>query len=75
LTSEDSDLNAGEFGSDEWVGNLEAPRQVFSHDDVADGSTPDIGVTDVGYQIEISSFQEAGSDYSNTLTYVATPTF
>lgn len=75
FTSEDSDLNGNEFGTDLWAGDLGSARQVFSHTGVADGTTPDIGVTDVAYQVEISAFQEAGSDYSNTLTYVATPTF
>lgn len=75
VTSEDSDLNSDEFGTDLWAGDLGSPRQVFSHTGSADGATADIGVTDVGYQVEINSFQEAGSDYSNTLTYIATPTF
>ena len=65
------------FGSNLWAGDLSATvaTTVMSHTGVADGSTPGIGSTTVGYQIEISSFQEAGTDYSNTLTYVATPKF
>lgn len=81
ITSED-DLNADEFGgatpgSDLWAGNLSptVPRQVFSHNGPADGSTANIGRTRIGFQVEIESLQEAGNDYTNTLTYVATPTF
>jgi hypothetical protein len=29
----------------------------------------------IGYQAQITALQEAGDDYSTTLTYVATPTF
>ncbi|MFZ2886897.1 MAG: hypothetical protein WA021_03705 [Minisyncoccia bacterium] len=75
ITSEDADLNSNEFGTDLWAGNFHLPRQVFSHTGPSDGSTPNQGSTRVGYQIEIDSLQEAASDYTNTLTYVATPTF
>lgn len=76
LTSEDADLNGDEFGSNLWVGNFATTsRQVFSHDGPADGTTANKGSTKVGYQIEISALQEAGNDYTQTLTYVATPTF
>ncbi len=40
-----------------------------------DGVTDDIGAAQVGYQIQITALQEAGDDYSTTLTYIATPTF
>ncbi len=66
LTSEDVDL----FGSNLWVSPSTTPRTVFSHTSVVSAST-----TRVGYQAEISSLQEAGDDYSTTLTYIATPTF
>ena len=75
LTSEDSDLNGDEFGNNLWAGVTSTPRQVFSHTGPADASTPDIGSTTVGYKVEISALQEAGDDYSTTLTYIATPTF
>jgi hypothetical protein len=76
FTSED-DLNTNEFGTDLWAGNLSTttPRQVFSHDGPADGVTANIGTTRVGYRIQITALQEAGNDYTNSLTYVATPTF
>lgn len=66
LTSGDADL----FGSNLWVSPSTTPRTVFSHNDVANATT-----TNVGYQVEISGLQEAGDDYSTTLTYIATPVF
>ncbi len=66
LTSTDADL----FGSNLWVSPSTTPRTVFSHTSVVNAST-----TRVGYQAEISTLQEAGDDYTTTLTYIATPTF
>lgn len=51
------------------------PVVVFRNDGPADGSTQNIGTAKVGYKVEISALQEAGSDYTATLTYVATPVF
>ncbi|MCA9366631.1 hypothetical protein KC722_03570, partial [Candidatus Kaiserbacteria bacterium] len=39
LTSEDSDLNTDEFGSDLWVAASTTPREIFSHDGPSDGTT------------------------------------
>lgn len=76
VTSEDSTLSGGDtFGTALYVGNINTPREVFYHNGPSDGSTANIGQTRVGYKIEIDSLQEAGSDYNNTLTYVATPVF
>ena len=75
LTSEDSDLNGDEFGSALFVSASTTPRQVFSHTAVSDGTTADIGVTLVGYAIQITPLQEAADDYTTILTYIATPTF
>jgi hypothetical protein len=75
LTSEDSNLNGDEFGSALFVAASTTPRQIFSHTGPADGTTADIGRTDIGYQIEITPLQEAGDDYNTVLTYIATPTF
>ncbi len=77
LTTTDSDLvgQGTDFGVNEWVGASTIPRVVFAHDDVADGTTAGVGSARVGYQIEISALQEAGNDYTTTLTYIATPTF
>jgi hypothetical protein len=74
LTSED-DLNGTEFGTDLWVAASTTPRQVFQHNGPADGVTANSGSTRVGYQVQISPLQEAGDDYTTTLTYIATPTF
>jgi hypothetical protein len=75
LTSEDSDLNSDEFGTALFVAASTSPRQVFSHTGPADGTTTDKGTTKVGYEIEITPLQEAADDYTNVLTYIATPTF
>lgn len=80
LTSDDSDLNSGEFGTSTplWAGNFDTtnvPRQIFSHNGPSDGTTQDKGTARVAYRIQIGPLQEAGNDYTNTLTYVATPTF
>ena len=78
VTSEDENLNWG--GGDPFGAQLYAgldgvnPVEVMYHNGPADGSTDNKGLTKVGFQIEISSLQEAG-DYSNTLTYICTPTF
>jgi hypothetical protein len=75
LTSNDSDLNAGEFVGQKYAGDfLTAPRVIFSHTGAADGITQDIGIARVAYKIEITPPQEA-SDYSNQLIYVCTPNF
>jgi hypothetical protein len=78
LTSNDSDLNAGEFtsgGGNKWVAASTTPRQVFSHTGPANGTTQDYGLATVGYQVQVSPLQEAGDDYQTTLMYIATPTF
>jgi hypothetical protein len=76
LTSEDTTLTAGdEFGSALYVAASTTPRQVFMHTGPSDGTTADIGETDIGYSIQISPLQEAGDDYNTVLTYIATPTF
>jgi hypothetical protein len=58
-----------------FVSASTTPVQVFRHDGPADGTTPNIGRANVAYQVEISALQEAGTDYTATLTYVATPVF
>ena len=80
LTSND-DVNASEFqgcggaATGCWVAASTTPRQIYSHDGPADGTTVDIGSTTVAYQVQITPLQEAADDYSTTLTYIATPTF
>jgi hypothetical protein len=76
FTSEDSTLTAGDtFGVNLWEGfSTSTPVQVLRHDGPADGTTADKGYTKVAYRIQITALQEAG-DYSNELTYIATPTY
>jgi hypothetical protein len=85
LTSTDGDLQGGgpDFASaDTWIAASTTPRVIMAHSGPADGTTgtadstgDDVGLTRVGYQIQITALQEAGDDYSTTLTYIATPTF
>jgi hypothetical protein len=78
VSSDDTDLNSGEFttGGPKYAGNfIGNARQVFSHTGPADGTTDSQGDARVLYTIQISALQEAGNDYTQTLTYVATPTF
>jgi len=76
MTTEDTDTTrTAEFGSNQWLGVSTTPQVIFSHNGPSDEITPGTGSTTVGYQIQISPLQEAGDDYSTTLTYIATPTF
>ncbi|MES2749529.1 MAG: hypothetical protein V4606_03990 [Patescibacteria group bacterium] len=67
-------FNVGGAGN-RFVSASTTPVQVFRHDGPADGLTQDVGRASVAYQVEISALQEAGTDYTATLTYVATPVF
>ncbi len=74
LSSNDSDLSTA-FVAGEYQGlNGTTPLEVMSHDGPADGSTQDAGLASVIYNIQVTDLQEAG-DYSNTLTYICTPTY
>jgi hypothetical protein len=78
LTSNDSDLNGGEFtsgGGNKWVAASTTPRLIFEHNGPANGITQDVGQVEVAYQVQVTPLQEAADDYSATLMYVATPTF
>lgn len=77
LTSTDpSLLGAGtDFTSDTWVAASTTPRAIMAHSGPSDGTTYAIGRATIGYQVQITALQEAGDDYSTTLTYIATPTF
>ena len=70
-----SDDTGFSFTEDEWISASTTPRVMFDHPNSTDGSTTGEGTTRIAYQIEISALQEAGNDYTNTLTYIATPTF
>jgi hypothetical protein len=76
LTTDDDSMSGGdEFGTAFYKG-LEGtdPLTVMYATGPADGLTDSIGSTTVAYTIGISELQEMG-DYSNTLTYICTPTF
>lgn len=76
ITSEDTDTTrVTEFANNQWQGVTTTPTVIFSHTGPADETTPGIGSTTIGYQVEITALQEAGDDYSAVLTYIATPTF
>ncbi|HUO50798.1 MAG TPA: hypothetical protein VMU25_04520 [Candidatus Paceibacterota bacterium] len=81
LTSDDADLSAdtgsgnNDFTGSKFAGNIINPRVIFAHNGPADGTTQNKGLAHVLYTAEVSSLQSAGNDYTNTLTYVATPTF
>ncbi|MCK5026953.1 MAG: hypothetical protein KAS07_00890 [Candidatus Pacebacteria bacterium] len=81
VTSEDHSLSWGAgndpFGaaSSLYVGQFSTttPLEIMYHTGVSNGSGD--GETYVGIRIETSALQEAANDYSNTLTYIATPVF
>jgi hypothetical protein len=77
LTTDDTSLlGAGiDFLADQWVAASTTPRAIMAHSGPSDGVTDNIGLARIGYQAQITALQEAGDDYSTTLTYVATPTF
>jgi len=71
ITTDDSDYHFGD-GYEGFNGTT--PIAVMTHDGPAGGTGTGVGTTRVGYSIEITNVQEAG-DYSNTLTYICTPTY
>ncbi len=79
LTTADTTLESGvNFAPGAVPGYVAAntvPTQIFSHDNVTDGTGAGQGQTEVAYKIEITPLQEAGDDYTATLMYIATPTF
>jgi hypothetical protein len=76
FTSGDISLSNGNpFGSSLYKGFWHTdPVEVMWHNGPSDGLTKYIGSSTVAYSVEIGPLQEAG-DYSNTLTYVCTPTY
>ncbi len=78
VTSDDTSIasRAGaEFGDNLFIAATTTPQEVMQFGGPVDGVGKGEGTTTVGYRVEISALQEAGDDYSTTLTYVATPTF
>ena len=79
-TNLDTDTSGGgvnDFGAAtaQYAGNLSSPRAVFAHTGPSDNITQTKGKALVGFKIQIGSLQEAATDYTTTLTYIATPTF
>lgn len=75
VTTDDSDSGLG-FGSQQYVAvSTSSPVELFANDGPSDGTTLNLGSAQVAYTVQISSLQEAGDDYTATLTYVATPVF
>ena len=78
VTTSDGDLatdtgsSTDSFGQYNYSGSFtsSSPRNIMGSTGPVNAST-----TDVGFTVEIGSLQEAGSDYTATLTYIATPTF
>lgn len=82
ITTDDSTIYAGltdEFdvgGSGrQYVSASTTPVEIFRHDGPTNATSQGVGTTRVGYTVEVGSLQEAGDDYTATLTYVATPVF
>lgn len=75
FTTDDANLSARDFTSSKWFGFTDAtPVEVMYHNGPADGSTQSVGKASVAYRVHITALQEAG-DYTNELTYVATPSY
>lgn len=76
ISSDDTTDMALDFnGGSSFVSASTSPVTVFSHTDPVAGAGVGQGTTTVIYKTEISALQEAGTDYTATVTYVATPVF
>jgi hypothetical protein len=74
VTSNDRANYPTPFGSDgQFEGLSTSPLAVMGHNGPAD-LTDGVGTAQIAYKIGITALQEAG-DYSNTVTYICTPTF
>lgn len=75
FTTDDADLSVRDFTSSKWFGfSGTSPVEVMYNNGPADGSTQSKGLAKVAYRLHITALQEAG-DYTNTLTYIATPSY
>lgn len=72
ITSDDTDVFAA---TETYVSASTTPVTIYTHDGPTDGTTTGEGTTRVGYTAQISPLQEAATDYTAVLTYVATPVF
>ncbi len=75
FTTDDTSLSSLNFTGSKWFGFTNTtPVEVMYNGGPADGSTQSIGKATVAYRVQITALQEAG-DYTNKLTYVATPSY
>jgi hypothetical protein len=65
----------GITGDPYYSGAFLSPLEVMMHSGPSNGTTPDKGLTKVGFRIEITAMQPAANDYTQSFHYVATPTF
>lgn len=78
VTSDDTDIasrTGNQFGDNLFVSVSPTAHTVMAHDGPVNEAGQGQGTTTVGYRAEITALQEAGDDYTATLTYIATPTF
>lgn len=76
ITSDDATTTrVSQFGEATYIAASTSPRIIMSHDGPVNGAGTGVGTSYVGFKVEITNLQEAGDDYSTTLTYIATPTF
>ena len=82
ITTNDSTVTPGlsdNFGVNgsgrQYVSASTTPVEVFRHNGPTNATSQGVGITRVGYTVEVTPLQEAGNDYTATLTYVATPIF
>ena len=82
ITSNDDTVTSGLTDAFDVGGNGEdylsastTPVEIFRHNGPTNGTLDGVGITRVGYTVETSALQEAATDYTATLTYVATPVF
>jgi hypothetical protein len=75
ITSDDIATTSVGFAENKWKGfSGTSTVEVMRHDGPADALTNGAGLARVAYQVQVSPLQQAG-DYTNTLTYICTPTF
>lgn len=60
---------------EDYVSASTTPVEIFRHNGPTNGTLDGVGIARVGYTVETSGLQEAATDYTATLTYVATPVF
>ena len=82
LTTDDTTLSfatdyVGGAGDANYIGDfINNPVEVFYNGGpVLSSSGQGVGSTTVAYKVQITTLQEAATDYTATLTYIATPVF